>query len=115
MTQLIVKDGCFSVDGSNIQFLLSQCEKSDENDNSYWIPNGGVNILGKSIFSFTNENYAVIFPGVKEFPQEEFLNKMVPGKILNKASDDNVPGKAVLNVCGGGGKCLFVKCYIRID
>lgn len=115
MTTLTVKDAAFSVDGSNIQFRIADCEKCDEDINTFWIPNDGVAVLGKSIVAFTDENYAVIFPGLTGFPEEQFSNKSLRGKIHSKNSGQEISGTALLTVAGDNGVCLLVKFYVKID
>ena len=64
---------------------MKECEIDEDAKNSFWLPKPYPNVLGKSILAF-EEPYAAIFPGVENFPEETFDDKVIKGTILHRGS-----------------------------
>ena len=112
MVKLQIVDGIFTIDNKYGQFTLKQCRK--EGNNTFWLSKPYPNVLGKSMIIF-KEPYAVIFPGVENFPDKEFDNGVVTGKIFSRDSDQQVSGTARMIIGGGIKCCCVITICVTVD
>lgn len=93
--------------GSNDEVIMSGVPEDGNNMVSM-----NFKTVPKSIWKFVGDDgkkYAAVFPGVKDFTDDEFIRKL-PGELMG----DDIDGKSVVAILAGSeGKCRGMAAFIQ--